>query len=205
MLETSLDEHVLSDRGETSDTKTGKADILTCIGRGKPNFLPAWEVKSVSYRDYRLDEPLENLLRISWSSTPLIHEDFLSASPLNASEREIIQQRVGNMCILPPDWRLNLDFQNHVLRGKRIFGNGGSIDNDTLDHIEQRHRALDAINLSFRIVEIGDKGSHLFYTGDLNLVTSWDVYFPETTMQVTRGLMPNYRSIFEALRWKRIM
>jgi hypothetical protein len=103
------DELVLIDGGETSHAETGNTIIQPCIGQGRPNFLPVWELESVDF-DF---EKVENLLRVPYSSSPPIGNLGMA---FTTHERDMLLKQFGGLFTLPPDWRLNLEFQSHVLR-----------------------------------------------------------------------------------------
>lgn len=158
--------------------------------------------------DYVSSEEVENILQIPYSSTPPFY-DIRVVMPFDADKWKMFQTQFGGMATLPPDWRLNLEFQKHVLRGEDKSSR--PIDRAALDAIESCYSALHAIGGSFKVREIGSSRSWVYQYGTTGqqTVTASDlevfVDFPATTMKVTRGWKPNSKSNFNALRWKRIM
>jgi hypothetical protein len=148
-----FDELVLIDGGETSHTETGNPIIRTCIGQGRHNFLPVWELESVGFDS----ENVENLLRVPYFSSPPIGNLGMA---FTNHERDMLLKQFGGLFTLPPDWRLNLDFQSHVLR--REDNSNSRIDKAALDAIESRYRALDAMGGSFKVREILDGRSWVY-------------------------------------------
>jgi hypothetical protein len=108
---------------------------------------------------------------------------------------------------LPPDWRLNFEFQNHILR--REDKSTKRIDIATLDPIESRYRELHAIGGAFIVQEIGDGLAGIYSMRHQEPVTALDIEMlialPATTVQATLGWKLNHKSKFKALRWNRIM
>jgi hypothetical protein len=144
------------------------------------------------------DEEVKNLLRIPYSLTPPI--DRRGVMPFDADEWKMFQTRFGSLATLPPDWRLNLEFQKHV--------HCGETKSATLESVERRYNALYAIGGSLEVEDICDPDSHI-YCREKNDITALDLEtgmaLPATTMKVTRGWKPSFKSDFNALRWKRIM
>jgi hypothetical protein len=131
-----------------------------------------------------------------------------------AQERDMLLELFGGLFTLPPDWRLNLEFQSHVLRREEK----SNLRTDRFGRyaievrlLEGCYRTLDAIGGSFKVQEIVDGRSWIYKydrTGQ-QTVTASDLEmlraFPATTMKVTRGWKPNIKSDINAFRSKRIM
>jgi hypothetical protein len=151
--------------------------------------LPIWELESVFYYS---NEEVKSLLRIPYSSTPPIGDYYGGVMLLDADEWKMFRTRFGGLATLPPDWRLNLDFQNRFHRGP--------IKSATLESVERRYNALHAIGGSLQVQDICRERNH---------ITALDVEalmaFPATTIKVTRGWKLNFKSAFNALHWNRIM
>ena len=187
---------MLIDSGqETAIDVENEGRFLTLEGSGRPNFLPVWELEGV---DLSSDPEAENLLCIPYSSMPLLDTNL--DVPFNANQREMLYEWFNGLSTLPPDWRLKLDFQNHVLRK--------TSDSAALDSIGRRYRALDEIGRCLQVEEIGDVGSVIYCTIGRK-ITALDVEMrltiPPTIINVTRDWKPNYNTRHNVLRWKRIM
>jgi hypothetical protein len=119
------------------------------LGPWKTQFLASLELENVNFSS---DEKMENILRIPYSSTPSMNEYYRLSMPLNFIEREMLHKRFGSICTLSPDWSLDLEFQNHVLR--RQDNSDTRLNGTTLDLLKNHYRALHTIGGSFQVVDM---------------------------------------------------
>ncbi|KAH8777269.1 hypothetical protein BGZ57DRAFT_351768 [Hyaloscypha finlandica] len=162
----------------------------TCGGRGRPNFSPVWELESVYDQS---DEKDQYFLRIPYSSTPPVAcRGVMSFDP---DEWKMFRTRFGSLATLPPDWRLNLNFQNHV-----PCENIKPATTESYNLLHERGGSLKVEDIS-----LGD--SHV-YCRETNDITALDVellyHFPPTITTVTQGWRPTGNRV-DPLQWKRII
>jgi hypothetical protein len=128
------------------------------------NFIRAWGTDpnipfkvSDSFRDKYGRDRSPRVLAIPYFATPPIDLlDLLKtprkySSPFKKAENDALTDLLGGMWTVPPDWRLDFNFQHHILRRKGVAG--------VVKYVEQlQKRMLDLYKFggSFEIADIGE-------------------------------------------------
>jgi len=202
--------------GDDSDEDATDLYTLPFSGFGKSNFLPPWEVPSINV-DY--DSPPGKALYIPYHATPqmFLREDLEDSGytrVLQGHEKGELNRLFSGLWTLPPDWRLDLDFQNHVLREWKIR----EPTKELLDHARTiRNLQLTLLKLggSYEIEELGSSGTRytyqIFDSPEAVDVEEWFISIPPKKFAVTKNLLPrsviSYDSFGKSpnLPWRRLM
>lgn len=185
------------------------------MGNGKSNFTGAWD-SNVAH-DVRDIFPLRaesaTWLAVPYSATPPVDINRLLweveyRSAFTKPEQESLTDLLGGLWTIPPDWRLDLKFQHHMLRKQK----------QPVVHLakifQEQLLELHKLGGSFEIVDIGsDELLFHSYTfqkpATASQIEEFKVPFPFKILRVTENGFPtelgNDAIALDSLQWTRLM
>ncbi|KAE9366522.1 hypothetical protein N431DRAFT_471572 [Stipitochalara longipes BDJ] len=99
--------------------------ICRAKGNGKSNFIGAWESNvTVDLWEHPYQDQVELWLAVPYFVTPPSDIRLLLSSPnypyiITKLEHDTLTELLGGLWTIPPDWRLDLNFQQHMLRKQK--------------------------------------------------------------------------------------
>jgi hypothetical protein len=140
-------------------------------GIGKPNFVGAWEIDgtTVDYND-DFDERI-NVALVPYSSTPprslesLLKDTWSLPSHLRYGSlfTHKINDILGGIWTLPPDWRLDFNFQYHVFWQARTLERKEQDIIELAKMIRQEQEKVKAAGGSYTVTEIDSRGNFVTF------------------------------------------
>ena len=131
-------------------------------GMGRPNFVGAWEKEKIEQVDYSYRE--REVTLIPYSSTPPFQlrfdETYRKYPRYGTLFKNKINEVLPGIWTLPPDWRLDWDFQHHVFCQKGLGQDkeGGLLE--LASQIRTQHKQFEFINGLYTVTEISSQGQY---------------------------------------------
>ncbi|KAE8450746.1 hypothetical protein EG329_005659 [Mollisiaceae sp. DMI_Dod_QoI] len=178
----------------------GTKSLMYCYtGKGRPNFSGPWDKPGIGH-NLDTDDLGDCVLHIPYSSLPPIDLDELLKRgqyrlPFNDNEQVPPYHLLKGLRTLPPDYRLNIDFQNHMLRQLDAATDVGKY---VLD-IQKKHESIYERGGIYEVEDIDTSGSSHTYSIQSSMsatqVEEWFLNIPSHQFRTTpQGFPLEYRT-----------
>jgi hypothetical protein len=209
-------EHIYSDQDSGATEEDGETKFMySILGRGRNNFIGAWDIPDVEFdMPVPLTPWLNQRVYVPYCSTPPANLAKLISSgrwrsTCTKADEKALTGLIGGMWTIPPDWRLDFEFQYYMLRQREQ-------DFEILESVKLTQRQL--LDLSelgglFHITDIDLKGRYHTYHMENQLLAAQveEFYneFPGTVFRATDNGFPGPRiggpGGDYVLRWNRLV
>jgi hypothetical protein len=156
---------------------------------GRSNFLGVWDIPNVDVRQSNCITT-GRLLSVPYSATP--PRDYLwnYRKPFNDFERQSLYKLLSGLWTLPPDWRLDFDFQNHILRQEKP-----EVELlDHINHIQKQQKKLFDLGGSYTVMDIDSYCSRYCYqmsgSASASIVDEWVLRISPMEIFVDQDWLP---------------